>query len=82
MSNNFILAGFNDSQEISSSRVQNTVDNKNKSVKDNDNHNIITKNITKDLSIPHSNSNNKYKLLNSSNTHMSKSNISGNSFQK
>lgn len=63
MSNNFILSGFNDSQEINSSRVQNAVGNKNKSLKgDSDNLNILTKNITADLTNPPSISNNKYKF--------------------
>ncbi|EAR85698.3 Serine/Threonine kinase domain protein (macronuclear) [Tetrahymena thermophila SB210] len=82
-SSNFILEGFNDSQEISSSRNQKTkATHKNKNASDNIN--ILNKHTggtdTKSFSIQ--NSTNKYKFQSTSNNHLSKPNTSSNAFQK
>ncbi|KAL4497270.1 hypothetical protein ABPG72_011205 [Tetrahymena utriculariae] len=81
-SSNFILEGFNDSQEISSSRNQNSKAT-HKSKNASDNINILNKNLgtdTKSFSVL--NSTNKYKFQSTSNNHLSKPNTSSNAFQK
>ena len=47
-----------------------------------DNRNILTKNITADLSSQHTNPKNKYKFQSSTNSHLSKPTTSYNAFAK